>query len=287
VNSPFYPTIGDTMHPDIESFRVWLGYSPAQGDLIFEYLDRHRTENGGRYRLEPYPWFNDGEYDPERFIAFVYTHPWLPATKDESDIICSFDFNTTWPGIDRILVPPTVDWDAAWAELAVLEEVAIGEMIHGRKLCGRVRRKITLGAPAGEEESPAILAAYRRPQPTARLRYSARDFDGLLTYLKHHCWPFHGRFMLPPAIRDDPEIDLEIVEVTVCDGQTYEEKRWGRPVCDLRLHCGKRELDCLAPAPNVAPETAWAEVALLEQEALGKTVHGVLPAPKQEESHGA
>jgi len=258
------------MNPDIQMLSVRIGYSPGQADCLFDYLECHRVENGGRYKLEGYD-----ENDPDRFLVIIYTHPWVsPAAKDESTIICIFRFNASWPGIEHMSVALTFDWDAAWAELAVIEQAALGEILHGRR--SSERRKIRLSTPLGETESDGILAKSRNQfRPNVNLSYSPADFDRLLAYIQEHCCPFSGRYDLPFAMREVPECELEVIEITVFSDRLFRQNAPPvRTLCTLRFHRGKQGIDFLLPGPNLDIETAWAELAILEQDALGRTIHG-------------
>ena len=181
----------------METLFVQLGYSPTQADCIFEYLESHRVEEGGRYRLLSL--VEDGEEESDWFSAVVYSHSWSsPCLREESTIMCSFRFNTRWPGIDRVMVSPAFDanWDAVWAELAVLEEAALGETIYGRNLSPK--RRIAVSKRTDDAESAGILAECINFPRRVSLGYSLEDFTRLLTYIKKHEFPFRGRYDLPP-----------------------------------------------------------------------------------------
>jgi len=265
------------MIANIQVLHVRLGYSPEQADCIFDYLDCHRVTSGGRYRLEDSRIDSclgeDGKSDPDRFVVRVYTHRWLsPDLQEESTKMCSFRFNTGWPGIEYMTLAAAFDWDAAWAELAVLELAALGEIVHGRRIAAR--RKMATSTPVSEAESAAIRSEFGYPQrPNANLSYLPPDFEGILTYIKDHSFPFDGRYdILPENMRYGAELDQEVILVTVFSPRGVAAK--GRRIlCTFCFHRGKQGNVLVLGADHDA-ETAWAELAILEQDALGRTIHG-------------
>ena len=99
---------------------------------MVEYLADHRVEDGGRYQLGGCM-KDDSEPDPDRFAVIVYSHPWsFPSLKAEATMVCGFRFDLGLPGIEYLRGAPGFDLDTAWAELATIEQAALGTTIHGR-----------------------------------------------------------------------------------------------------------------------------------------------------------
>ena len=111
---------------------VRLAYSSTEADSMVEYLEDHRVEDGGRYR--PLVCIGeDDEDDPDRIGATVFSHPWSsPYLKAEATPMCGFRFNIRCARIEYVSVAPGFDLGTAWAELAIIEQAALGKTIYGR-----------------------------------------------------------------------------------------------------------------------------------------------------------
>jgi len=261
---------------DYQTLYVQLGYSPAQGKLIIEHLEGHRVENGGRYKLESCV-DEDGDESDEIAVT-VFSHSWsLSNFKVESTIMCSFRYKRDWPGIGCIMVPRGFDWPTAWAELAVIEEAALGETIHGMTIADS--EEFALSGPLCNMNSGGLPAeVVRLPKSNVSLGYSPTDFGRIVAYLGEHAFPFHGRYQVPIEITGDAWLDLEVIEVTVLSGRPSSPRETRPPVrelCHLRFDCGKQAINHLTPGEDADIKTAWAELATLEREALGTTIHGM------------
>ena len=63
----------------------------------------------------------------------IWTHPLSRIeTRDEATRMCGFWIDTNTSTIVRMFAKlPVFDFDVAWSELAILEKVAMGEVVYG------------------------------------------------------------------------------------------------------------------------------------------------------------
>lgn len=245
-------------------------------DSIFGYLERHRVENGGRYKLDVCV-DEDGD-DSDEVAVTVFSHaPSIPAAKEESTVMCSFRYMRSWPGIGYIFVPRGFGWQTPWAELAVIEEAALGETIHGATLAES--REIAFGISPWEAEADRVSAEVDRlplPRVNVNFRYPRNDFYRIIACLVEHAFPFHGRYDVPWELEEDPDIDTGMFDVSIFNRRPSSDAgpQKVRQLCTVRLDVEKQTINLLLPARGSDLETAKAELAALEMEAIGKIIHG-------------
>ena len=113
--------------------RTACPYCKVDLEGLLTYARAFDVECGGRYSLAVISGFEEYE-DASALRAHVWTHPWsTPDMKDESTQICAFEFNRPLSSMVGILVCPNFDITAAWEELLILEEHALGRGVHGRR----------------------------------------------------------------------------------------------------------------------------------------------------------
>ena len=95
-------------------------YDPADLAAMFQYVEGRQVELGGRYDSDP-------------SAINVWSHAWTtPDCKDESTLICGFQFDRTASALVCLWAAAGFDLDAALAELAILERESLGAAVYGR-----------------------------------------------------------------------------------------------------------------------------------------------------------